>query len=88
MGPKGPQKMAFSYCTPPRLLRHFEYLEDLPTPRQLSDDLRDILNGVIIGTKPNKKMTFQGPLPHIRFLRDFAKVLKQRQIACIFPLEN
>ena len=43
------------------------------------------LNGAIIGTKPNKKMTFQGSLPHIRFLRDFAKVLKQLQIACIFP---
>ena len=43
------------------------------------------LNGAMIGTKPNEKMTFQGSLPHIRFLRDFAKVLKQFQIACIFP---
>ena len=33
---------------------------------------KDILNGVIIGTKPNKKNAFQGPHSDSQFIRDFA----------------
>ena len=38
MGPKGTEKMTFSYCIPPRLLRHIDYFNQKNQQQQAQID--------------------------------------------------